>query len=461
MATRRSARPTDAASGAFVAHLHHREWLPWQWQCANLIGERTATGYAYHVVVLLLPRQCGKTTFLMDVAQGRCIQQRDYRAAYCAQTGHVTSERFVERMSETGGTPLGRIMHGRRSAGTERMDWPQGSFLKAFPPKDGALRGSALDLVAVDEAQEIDEDLGRALDLTILPTFTTRPRRQLILIGTAGTSDSEYLARYLDMARTGHDGIAVIEYGATPPVDDPGDEALWARVHPGLAAGLTDAGALRSARLVMGDAGFTREYLNVWTTTSEQIIPHDVWATAAQPLSRATVGGRLTIGIDVAIDRTHTAIVACWPDATTHRPTLEVIDYAPGVSWAAPRLVDLVHKHQPAALLAEANGPVATVVDDAARQGLIIPTLPTRDYAAACAGFYDDLLEGSIAHRNDPALDLAAAGTARRPLGDAWAWGRRTSANDISPLIAATVARWAWLHPAPVAPNPQPRVASG
>ena len=452
----------DSAAGHFIAHLHQRRWLDWQAQAGRLIGRRNAagTGYAFHVVVILVPRQCGKTTFVFDVAQARCLEYPDYRAAYCAQTGHVTSERFIERIGETGGTVLGAIMRGRRSAGTERMNFPRGSFLKAFPPKDGALRGSALDLVAVDEAQEISEDLGRALDLTILPTFTTRPRRQLVLIGTAGTNDSQYLARYLDMARAGHDGIACLEYGATPPVDDPGDERLWSAVHPGLAAGLTDAGALRAARLVMGDAGFTREYLNVWTTTTEQIIPHEVWAAAAAPLASPGPGARLTFGVDVGIDRTHGAIVACWAD-TNHRPTLELIDYAPGVSWIAPRLAVLVSRHRPAAVLAESGGPVATVVDDAARAGLSIATLPARDYAAACAAMYDDLLEAAIQHRGDAALDLAAAGTARRPTGDAWCWGRRSSANDISPLIAATLARWAFLHPVPIVPNPKPLVAAG
>jgi hypothetical protein len=185
-----------------------------------------------------------------------------------------------------------------------------------------------------------------------------------------------------------------------------------------------------------------------------------VWAAAAVPLASPAPGGRLTFGVDVGIDRTHGAIVACWAD-TTHRPTLELVAYAPGVSWIAPRLAELVARHRPAAVLAEAGGPVATVVDDAARAGLTIPTLAAREYAAACAAMYDDLTDAAIQHRGDPALDLAAAGTARRPLGDAWCWGRRTSANDISPLIAATLARWAYLHPPPVVPNPKPLVVAG
>lgn len=455
---RNPARPTDSSSGAFIAHLHRRPWIPWQRDTAAVLGERSATGYAYPIVVVLVPRQCGKTSMIFDLAQGRCLDQVDYRAAYCAQTGHVTSERIGERMGELAATPLARRVRTRRSAGTERMSFPRGSFIKAFPPKDGALRSSALDLVVVDEAQEIDEQLGRALDQTILPTFTTRPRRQLILIGTAGTSASEYLARYLDLARTGTPGVGLIEYGATPPVEDPGDEDLWLAVHPGLAAGLTDLDALRSARTPLGDAGFTREYLNVWSVTVEQVIPHAVWSAAAAPLAKPSPGGRIVFAVDVAVDRGHAAIVACWPDRDG-RPTLELVDYAPGVSWAAPRLAALAAKHRPAAVLADSAGPVATVVDDAARAGLTITTLTSREYAAACAALHDDLVDGAIQHHADPAMDVAAAGAARRPLGDAWAWGRRTSAADISPLVAGTVARWAWTHPP--ARSPAPLIVSG
>jgi hypothetical protein len=34
-------------------------------------------------------------------------------------------------------------------------------------------------------------------------------------------------------------------------------------------------------------------------------------------------------------------------------------------------------------------------------------------------------------------------GAKKRPLGDAWAWSRKSSAVDISPLVACTLARFA------------------
>jgi hypothetical protein len=409
--------------------------------------------YVHQVGVIMVPRQAGKTTFVFDLAQGRCIQHPDYRAAYTAQTGHVTTERFQERMAELAGTPLAQVVSARRSAGTERMTFQRGSFLKAFPPKDGALRGSALDLILVDEAQEIDETQGRALDQTIIPTMQTRRRRQLILIGTAGTTKSDYLRRYLDLARVGTPGIALLEYGADQD-DDPTDPAVWRRVHPGLAAGLADEAALRSALAVMGLSGFAREFLNIWQVTSDAVIPPGVWSAAAAPLELPQPGPPV-IGVDVAVDRSRTSLVACWT-GRGGLPVVEVIACRPGVTWAVTELRAIQSANKPAAIVATADGPVATVVDAATRAGLTITTVAPREYTAACASFYDKIMARTCLHRAEPDLDAAVAGAARRPMGDGWGWGRRTSAAEVSPLVGATLA--AWGHDHRPAPAVRPRI---
>jgi hypothetical protein len=421
---------------------------------ADLLGERTPDGgYAYPVGVVLFPRQTGKTTFAFDLAMGRCIAERDYRAAYTAQTGHVTTERFGERMGELAGTALGRRAQLRRSQGTERVAFGN-SYLKAFPPRDGALRGSALDLVVIDEPQEIDAELGVALDQTILPTFTTRPRRQLILIGTAGTDQSAFLARYLAMARAGAAGVALAEFGAEDD-DDPTDPDVWHRRHPGLAAGLTDVGALSSALAVMGPESFAREYLCVWVASGSRLIPAADWTAIRHRDAIPADGSLPVLGVDVAVDRSAAAIVACWPAAGTSAPVLEVVDYAPGVSWAAPRLAELVAAHHAPAVLATAAGPALTVVADAGRLGVTVRTLTDREFTAACAGLLDRVADRTVWHRGEPALDAAAGGAGRRVSGDGWAFSRRSSTAEVSPLVAAALALYAHgdRPPPPVRPE--------
>lgn len=449
-------RPTDGDAGAFVAYLHGRPWVPWQVAAANLVGETLPDGrYAYPIVVVLVPRQCGKTTWAFDLMQGRALFHTDYRIAYCAQTGHVTSERFGERMTDLVSTPLATRVKLRRSQGTERIGFRNRSFLKAFPPKDGALRGSALDLVVVDEPQEVGEELGNALDQTILPTFTTRRRRQLILVGTAGTDRSAYLARYLAAAQAGAAGVAVVLYGADDD-EDPTDPRVWHRRHPGLAAGLTDVGALESALSVMGVAGFAREYLNVWQASGDRVIPAADWAAIRDPGAEPGAAPPV-LGVGVALDRSAAAIVACWPD-TAGRPVLEVVDYRTQVDWVAPRLLELA-RH--GTIWADSAGPVLTVVDDvrqlAAVQGaaIAVEQTATGDYTAACAGLLDKITRHQVAHRGELPLDTAAAGAARRTIGDgAWAWGRRVSTADISPIEAGTLALWGHLRRPPTKRRP-------
>ena len=45
-------------------------------------------------------------------------------------------------------------------------------------------------------------------------------------------------------------------------------------------------------------------------------------------------------------------------------------------------------------------------------------------------------------HLGTDELAAAVKNAATRPLGDSWAWSRKNSAADISPLVAATLAVW-------------------
>jgi hypothetical protein len=448
LATPRSDAPTSDL-GRFVAHVHGRPWLPWQTLTGAVLGETTADGrMKYPIGVVMVPRQCGKTTWVFDDVLGRCIEYPDYHAAYTAQTGAMASERFGERASQLASTPLAAYVKVRRSAGSERMTvQPQqpgvgGSYLKAFPPRDGALRGSALDQVIIDEAQEIEELLGVALDQTILPTFTTRPRRQLILIGTAGNEESAYLARYLALARGGAEGVAVIEYGATED-DDPLDPAVWWRVHPGLAAGLTDEAALRSALQVMGAENFAREYLNVWADSGRRLVPLKMWNRCRRVKATPRPGVAPVFGVDVAFDRSASAIVACWPDRDG-LPVIEIVEYAPGVDWASARLDELRRTHRPPLIVADSQGPVVTVVDAARRLGVPIKSVTPTELATACQSTFDAIESATIGHRSEQPLNSAVQGAGKRPIGDGgWAWGRRTSTVEISSLVAGSLAYWA------------------
>jgi hypothetical protein len=97
--------------------------------------------------------------------------------------------------------------------------------------------------------------------------------------------------------------------------------------------------------------------------------------------------------------------------------------------------------------------PVATVIDKSSPAGSLIPDLeaagvdvlsPTQQQlAGACGDFLDVTYRGDLRHLDDPALAAAAKGVTKRDVGDGgFAWARKSTAVDISPLVAGTLALW-------------------
>ena len=449
MATPRGSGPTDGYAGAFIAHQAGRPWLPWQRYAADVIGEQTSTGaYRYRTVVVTVPRQCGKTTWALDVAIGRAIVNRDYRAAYAAQTGHVTTERMTDRFTEISTGPMARRLLVRRSQGTEKISAPAGSYVKAFPPLPGALRSSALDLVIVDEAQEHGMTLGEQLDSGIQPVFSTRRRQQLIIIGTAGTDASDYLRRHLANARAGAEGYAVFEWGFSDE-DDPEDETTWTRTHPGVGR-LTELDSLRTARVVMGAAGFAREYGNRWSRSSDRVIDGAAWAACQLAPGAPRPQGPVCFSLDVAPDRGSAAIAISVPPDTTRPAYVEVVDVGPGVEWLVDRCLERFAVYG-APFAVDRYGAAGPTVDALERAGVPLLVMKAGDVANAAAGFLDAVTSHALDVYPSPDLTDAVDGAAQRTIADTggFAWSRKAAAAPVPPLVAASHALWGALHLTP------------
>lgn len=416
--------------------------LPYQRDIVDTIGETDQAGrYRHGTVVLLLPRQCGKTTLAFSIALGRGRTYRDYRAVYMAQTGHQTTRRFGELFDLITSVPSWqRTWATRRSSGTEHVrTLPTGSALRASPPQGDKLRGSALDLVIVDEAQEHGDDVGLELDAGIIPTFTTRPRSQLLIVGTAGTADSAYFRRHYDAAAAGTPGYLLLEVGAAPDGVDPADPATWWEHHPGLQAGLTTEDNMRRALSVMGPTQFAREYLNRWaTTTDHAVIDAAAWDRAARTTTPEQPRRGLYVAYDAAWDRSSAAVVAAWVD--DDQAHLEVIAHRPGVTWLLDYLTDLHRRRRPT-LATDTATPAKDITSALRTRRVQVTEVGTPDYTAACAELAAAVTTGTVDHPDDPALTAAVRAARSRPIGDRWVFDRRT-AHDLSPLAAAAVAHW-------------------
>jgi hypothetical protein len=203
------------------------------------------------------------------------------------------------------------------------------------------------------------------------------------------------------------EAVAYFEWSA-PEDADPASEDTWRACMPALGHTVTPA-AVRADFLSMGINEFRRAYLNQWTlATTDPVIPLDRWAKVLDP------------------------------------------------EWVAGKVAELVDRWGPLAVVCDPAGPAGSLVPDLQKLGLDVRTpegdkgllelLSARNHAQACGLFFDRVMAEmpTLRHLDQPSLTTALAGAKKRPLGDAWAWSRTSSSVDISPLVAATLATWAF-----------------
>jgi hypothetical protein len=137
--------------------------------------------------------------------------------------------------------------------------------------------------------------------------------------------------------------------------------------------------------------------------------------------------------------RSHDFRVGVREDGLAH---VETVEQGRGTGWIVPRLVELVGKHAAAKVICDAVGPAAALIPELEKKEIAVETVTAQDYGRACGGFFDAVERRTVKHLGTPEIRSAIKGAATRPLGDAWAWSRKNSGVDITPLVAATLALW-------------------
>jgi hypothetical protein len=121
-------------------------------------------------------------------------------------------------------------------------------------------------------------------------------------------------------------------------------------------------------------------------------------------------------------------------------------DHRAGTDWVIPRILELKSRHRIAAVVIDPMSPASILIPEAEKSGLDLTLTSTRDVAQAFGLFLEWVVQGKLVHLGHQNEDLrrAVAGAARREIGDGqFAWSRKSTTVDISPLCAATLAAWA------------------
>lgn len=447
-ATRRTlGRPTVGPQIIEQARQLGFEMMPWQVQVAMVAGElvpdpedRRLWVPAYRDVGIYVPRQSGKTTYILakmfQRARGWVEQRGPQRIAYTAQTGNDARKKLVEdwvpiiapRKSKIG---VSRILTGM---GNEAVVFKNGSRTVLLASSPDAGHGKTIDEAFKDEFFADTDD---RRDQALGPSMITKSAAQTTTTSTAGTEDSVPLNALVARGRAAVDadrreGIAFFEWSAEPG-DDPDDPATWWSCMPALGFTQTES-AVRLERERMKDGEFRRAYLNQPTKADDRVLSVAAWTAVCSPGVSPLASG-VVFGLDMNPERSAASIVAASGGSV---PTVELVDYVEGGSPLA-RCRQLAADHG-AVFAVDKVGPAAALVAALADAGVQVVEFGTRDVVAACGEFYDRVMQGRVAVRTHPRMDLAAAAAVRRPVGDAWCWGRKSAQADVSPLVAATLA---------------------
>jgi hypothetical protein len=418
--------------------------MPWQEYVARVATETLEDGsYAYQVVVVTVPRQSGKTTLLGAMACERCTMHDNHGIRYTAQTGKDARDRWNDLTKLVADSPLRHQVKARRSQGSERLVFPNGSEYRVFAPTADALHGSTPPTVVLDEAFAHTESVGNALMGAIGPAQVTLIDRQLWIVSTEGTAESVFLAKWIAAGRAGADRVALFDWGAGPEITDPYDRAGWHTFHPALGITITeDAIASEAARLPRSE--FERAYCNRRTRTETHTISPNDWQGLAEVQVPPTDLKRMVLTYAVAHDGTSSAVGAVWRDAAG-KPQAKLVRWAPGHSWVAGEVAEFAQRWGPRLIAAPSNGPTREVTAELnRRKGVKAPRqLTAPEYAQAWAAMMEGIRTRGFGHDGSKHLADAAANVVPRQTESGAAPSWKGSAGDISALVTLMVGLWA------------------
>jgi hypothetical protein len=298
-------------------------------------------------------------------------------------------------------------------------------------------RGFSADILILDEAQELSEQTWAA----ILPTISARRNPQVWLFGTPpdATMNGEVFTRMRENALAERDDrLAYFEWSASKddPVDDP---ETWMRANPACPTRISEQ-TIRDEFLGMDEETFSRERLGMWDgAASLAVIPEDTWNALAEA---SLPEGKFVFAIDVSPDRTRASIGAA-ARLADGRTWVHTVENRKGTAWVALRVRELTEAYTTASVLVDSGGAAAALLPELKRLKVRrVRVITTRDVAMACGAFYDAAMAATLAHADAPVLNEALASARKRPLGDAWAWHRKDTETDITPLVAVTFAAY-------------------
>lgn len=440
----------EAVELAATAGLHLDDWEAWS--LGQALGERPDGKWAAFEVGTVVARQNGKGSILEARELAGAILFGERLLIHSAHEQATSSEhhlRLVNLIEQADfQRRIKRVVYGK---GSEAIEFRDGTRILFKTRTGGGGRGFTGDFVALDEAMILAETFMGAL----VPTMAARSIHGNPQLWYAGSvvdqqnpkHDGVVLARLRSRALDDKEGIAYLEWSLDAESPDQVSEEIqsdpesWAQANPGLGIRISEE-YVRKEQGALAPRTFCVERLSVgdWPRLDEDAgdgITRDMWTACKD--EQSTVVDPVRFALDVTPDRQRSAICAAGfrEDGLRH---IEVVEHKSGTNWLVERAKELMEKHDAGPILLAARSPAAAVIPKFVEAGVPFEAVDTGEFAQACQAFFDEVNDETVRHLGTTELASAATGAVKRPIGDAWAWSRKNSAVDISPLVACTLA---------------------
>lgn len=399
------------------------------------------------------------------------------RVVWTAHRAKTSTEAFsdVVKCIETAPELSRRVKSVKSGHGEESVELMDGSLLEFLARTGAGGRGIGGKRVIMDEGLF----LAAAAMGALMPVLSARPDPQITYGSSAGKAASDHLHKLIRRGRKGGDpSLTYLEWCAPGSWEDPGCEQGRDCTHmPGVAEGCAmdneelwplaghstgkrvTLAYIRGERRTLTPTEFGRERMGWHEIPSEAggQIDAATWEGLLDQLSRRA--GDVAVALDVSPDRAFAAIAlyGLRADGDGH---LQLMRYDGGTAWVITKLVELRDAFgSDLVAVGMGKGTFTSLKDALKRAGFVEPEDPERpergalavaggvDMAAACGQLLDAVAQRTLHHIGQDQLTTAALAGKVRQGAESVSWTRKDkdSPVDITPLVAATVARWAFV----------------
>lgn len=420
-----------------------------RWQqslCQAILAKREGGQYACGIggAVASIPRQSGKTYTIGALIFALCLANPGMLVLWTAHRVRTHNETFKTMDSMTQRKAIAPFVSNVRKAnGEQEVTFVNGSRILFGAREDGFGRGFAqVDVVVLDEAQILTE---KAME-DMVPATNAAENGLVIMVGTPPRPidpGEVFLNRRAEALSGEDEDVLFVELSADQDAN-PDDRKQWAKANPSYPHRTSETSILRMRKMLGSEDSFRREALGIWDSSQgSHAFGRGMWE-AVEKVGRPSVDIS-AIGVAVSIDLEKAAIVGA-AETEDEKNLVRSLQHGPNPdAWLVDAVAERQERHQ-VPVIVDGKGPAADFIEplrERLGESLIVVTL--QDVMDACSKIYKSVRSGVFVHSVDgdlDELDVAVRDAVKRDVGDRWAWGRRKSGLDISPLEAATLAVW-------------------